>query len=147
MFSSQFATNGGLMQEFWRLEQEMDELLGRWTWPLGIRSAARGTFPPMNIGVTPDNVEVYFFAAGLDPKSVDISVQQNVLTVSGGRNVPAQGEQFWSRKERFDGTFRRVVSLPEDVDPDRIQAHYRDGILRITAERPESAKARKIEIN
>jgi len=81
MFSSQ-PGNGGLIQEFWRLEQEMDEMLGRWAWPLGIRSTARGTFPPMNIGVTPDNVEIYFFAPGLDPKSVEVSAQRNVLTIS-----------------------------------------------------------------
>lgn len=146
MFSS-LSGNGGLIQEFQRLEQEMDELLGRWTWPLGIRSAARGTFPPMNIGVTPDNVEVYFFAPGLDPKSIEVSAQQNVLTVAGEREAPARDEATWYRKERFDGAFRRVISLPEDVSPDRIRARYRDGVLYVTAERPESAKPRKIEIN
>ena len=147
MFSSQPSGNGGLIQEFRRLEDEMDELLGRWAWPLGIRSTARGTFPPMNIGVTPDHVEVYFFAPGLDPKSLDVSVQQNVLTVSGERQIRSQDEVTWYRKERFDGSFRRVISLPEDVEPDRIQARYRDGVLYVTAERPESAKPRKIEIN
>ena len=146
MFTSQLG-NGGLFQEFWRLEQEMDELLGRWAWPLGIRSTARGAFPPMNIGVTPDNVEVYFFAPGLDPKSIDVSVQQNVLTISGERQGPNKAGTTWFRKERFDGSFRRVISLPEDVTPDRIRARYQDGILYVTAERPESAKPRKIEIN
>ena len=96
MFSSQLG-NGGLIQEFWRLEQEMDELLGRWAWPLGIRSTARGTFPPMNIGVTPDNVEVYFFAPGLDPKSIEVSAQQNVVTVSGERPAKDQGDRTWCR--------------------------------------------------
>ena len=144
---SQIARDGGLFQEFRRLEQEMDELLGRWSWPLGIRSTARGTFPPMNMGVTPDNVEVYFFAAGLDSKSLEISVQQNVLTVAGERKVPVKNDESWYRNERFEGQFRRVISLPEDVDPDRIQARYRDGILHITAERPAAAKPRKIEIN
>lgn len=147
MFSSQLAANGGLMQEFWRLEHEMDELLSHWAWPFGIRSTARGAFPPMNIGVTPENVEVYFFAAGLDPKSIEISVQQNVLTVSGERNAAAKDDQSWYRKERYEGAFRRVISLPEDVDPDRIRARYRDGILHVTAERPASAKPRNIEIN
>ena len=146
MFSS-LSGNGGLIQEFQRLEQEMDEMLGRWAWPLGIRSTARGTFPPMNIGVTPDHVEVYFFAPGLDPKSIEVSAQQNVLTVAGERALPAHEDVSWYRKERFDGTFRRVINLPEDVAPDRIRARYRDGILYVTAERPESAKPRKIEIN
>lgn len=146
MFSS-LSGNGGLIQEFQRLEQEMDQLLGRWAWPLGIRSAARGTFPPMNIGVTPDHVEVFFFAPGLDPKSIEVSAQQNVLTVAGERAAPARDDATWYRKERFDGSFRRVISLPEDVATDRIRARYRDGILYVTAERPESAKPRKIEIN
>jgi HSP20 family protein len=146
MFSS-LSGNGGLIQEFQRLEQEMDEMLGRWAWPLGIRSTARGTFPPMNIGVTPDHVEVYFFAPGLDPKSIEVSAQQNVLTVAGERALPAREVVSWYRKERFDGAFRRVINLPEDVAPDRIRARYRDGILYVTAERPESAKPRKIEIN
>ena len=146
MFSSQ-PGNGGLIQEFWRLEQEMDEMLGRWAWPLGIRSTARGTFPPMNIGVTPDNVEIYFFAPGLDPKSVEVSAQRNVLTISGERQVSASTETTWFRKERFEGPFRRVINLPEDVASDRIRARYQDGILYVTAERPESAKPRKIEIS
>lgn len=101
----------------------------------------------MNIGVTPENVEIYFFAAGLDPKSLDISVQQNVLTVSGERRIAPQDDRSWYRNERYDGAFRRVVSLPEDVEPGRITAQYRDGILHITAGRSEAAKPRKIEIN
>jgi HSP20 family protein len=61
--------------------------------------------------------------------------------------LPAREDVSWYRKERFDGAFRRVINLPEDVAPDRIRARYRDGILYVTAERPESAKPRKIEIN
>lgn len=147
MFGSQYSADGGLFQEFRSLEREMDELLGRWAWPLGIRSAARGAFPPMNIGVTPDKVEVYFFAPGLDPKSIDVSVQQNVLTIAGERQPRSQDEVTWYRKERFDGSFRRVISLPEDVEPDRIQARYQDGVLYIAAQRSESAKPRQIQIN
>jgi len=147
MFGSQFSGNGGLFQEFRSLEREMDELLGRWAWPLGIRSAAPGTFPPMNIGVTPDKIEVFFFAPGLEPKSIDVSVQQNVLTIAGERQAPAQDDLTWYRKERFEGSFHRVISLPEDVEPDRIQARYRDGVLYVAAERSESAKPRQIQIN
>ena len=147
MFGSQLSGNGGLFQEFRNLEREMDELMGRWAWPLGIRSAGPGTFPPMNIGVTPDKIEVFFFAPGLDPKSIEVSVQQNVLTVAGERPAPIRGDVTWYRKERFDGSFRRVISLPEDVKPDGIQARYRDGVLYVAADRSESAKPRQIEIN
>lgn len=147
MFAFQGAFDGGLLQEFRRLEQEMDEMLGRWSWPSGARLASRGTYPPMNIGTTGENVEVYLFAAGLDPATLDISVQQNLLTVSGERTVPEQKNATWYRQERFDGAFRRVISLPDDVDPDRVSARYRDGVLQITAARRQAAKPRQIEIH
>ena len=90
MFGSPTSFEGSLFDEFQRLQTEMDELFGQWTWPAGIRSLPRGTFPPINIGVTPERVDVYVFAAGLDPKSIDVSLQQNLLTVSGERNLPLQ---------------------------------------------------------
>ena len=146
MFGSQLY-DGGLFQEFRRLERDLDEQFGHWLWPLGIRSTGRGAWPPMNVGLTPDHVEIYLFAAGLDPKSVDISVEQSLVTVSGERKVPERGEVTWYRNERFNGSFRRAISLPEDIDPDSIQARYRDGVLQITAKRPEAAKPRQIQIN
>ncbi|TLY78779.1 MAG: Hsp20/alpha crystallin family protein, partial [Gammaproteobacteria bacterium] len=51
------------------------------------------------------------------------------------------------RQERFGGEFRRVISLPEDVDPERVEAKYRDGIVQITVHRRESARPRQIEIH
>ena len=70
-----------------RLESELDQLLTRAGHPDGIRAVPRGTFPPVNVGCTPEKVEVYMFVAGLQPKSIDVSIQQNLLTVSGDRTV------------------------------------------------------------
>jgi len=136
-----------LFDEFRRIEQEMDDAFGRWAVPAGIRSVARGTFPPINVGVTPDEVDVYLFAAGLDPKTLDLSIQQNLLTVTGERQVPAKENATYYRRERFGGEFRRVVALPDDVDPDRVEARYRDGVLQVSVRRRESAKPRQIQIN
>lgn len=147
MFANLGAFDGGLFEEFRRLEQDMDELLGRWSWPGAVRWGARGSFPPMNIGATPEKVDVYLFAPGLDPKALDISIQQNLLTVSGERKLPAQGEVSWYRQERFDGAFRRVIGLPEDVDPDKASAQYREGILQISVERQKSAQPRQIQVH
>ncbi|MCZ7566375.1 MAG: Hsp20/alpha crystallin family protein [Burkholderiales bacterium] len=135
-----------LFEEFRRIEQELDEALGRWTPPSGIRSVARGTFPPINVGGTPDEVHVYLFAAGLDPKTVDLSIQQNLLTVTGERQIPVKENAAYYRRERFGGAFRRVIALPEDVDPDRVDAKYRDGVLQVTVRRRESAKPRQIQV-
>jgi HSP20 family protein len=106
----------------------------------------RGTYPPINIGSTPEQVDVYLFAAGVDPKSLTISIQQNLLTVDGERRLITEEGADYFRKERFDGAFHRVVTLPEDVDPEQVEAGYRDGVLRITVKRREASKPRQIEV-
>jgi HSP20 family protein len=146
MFADLTNFGGGLFDEFRRLQDEMEGLYGRWPMPAGIRSVARGTYPPINIGATPEQVDVYLFAAGLDPKTLDISLQQNLLTVSGERQAPVREEVNYYRKERFDGPFRRLVTLPDDVDPDRVEAGYRDGVLEIHIKRREATRPRQIEV-
>jgi len=147
MFGSLLSSfDTSLFDDFGRLESELDQLYGGSAWPTGIRSVRRGTFPPINVGSTPERVDVYLFAAGLDPKTLDLSIQQNLLTVSGSRSVPAAEGVEYYRRERYEGEFRRVISLPDDVDPDRVDATYRDGVLQITVKRRESARPRQIQI-
>ena len=98
------------------LQQHMDQVYGGTPTPASIRAVARGSYPPINVGVTPDAVEVFVFAAGMDPQKLDISIQQNVLTVAGARNLPLESEGNYYVRERYDGDFRRAISLPEDVD-------------------------------
>jgi HSP20 family protein len=146
MFGTLTNFGGSLFDEFRRMEQEMEEIYNRWPWPAGIRSVARGTFPPINVGSTATQVDVYLFSSGLDPKSVDVSIQQNLLTISGERKIPAQEGTNYYRQERFNGPFRRVITLPEDVDAERVEATYREGILHIKVPRREAARPRQIEI-
>ena len=134
--------------DFRRLEQELDQIFGDSApWTGGIRSLPAGTFPAVNVGSTGDSVTVYLFAPGLDPKSLDVSLQQNMLSISGERNVPIDQSATYYRQERFSGTFRRTIGLPEDVDPDQVDAKYRDGIVQIIVRRRESTKPRQIEIH
>jgi HSP20 family protein len=135
-----------VFEEFRRMSDQMDELFGRGTQPPAIRAVARGTFPPINLGATADGINLYVFAAGLDPKSIELNIQRNLLTVAGERRIPAKENATYYRQERFDGGFRRVIALPEDVDPERVEAKYRDGILHISARRRESAKPRQITV-
>jgi HSP20 family protein len=139
--------NGGLFDEFRRLEREIDQVFGAGVWPSGIRSVIRGTYPPINIGSTPEQVDVYVLAAGLDPKNIDVTIQQNLLTVAGERKLEREEGANYYRRERFEGAFRRVLSLPDDVDPARVEANYRDGVLHITVKRRESARPRQIKVN
>jgi HSP20 family protein len=147
MFGNPSNMPSSVFDELWRLQQEVDELFGSWSSPSGIRSLPRGSFPAINVGQTPQRVDVYLFAPGIDPKSLDISIQQNLLTVSGKREIEGEEAVTYYRQERFGGEFRRVISLPEDVDPERVQAKYADGIVQIGIQRRESARPRQIEIH
>ncbi|HIE53963.1 MAG TPA: Hsp20/alpha crystallin family protein [Chromatiaceae bacterium] len=135
-----------LFDDLLRIQREMESVFGG---PLttGIRSMGSASFPPVNVGTTADEVDVYLFAPGIDPTSLDISLQNNVLTVSGERRIIREEGASYYRKERFDGEFRRVITLPEDVDPERVDAIYRDGVLYIRIERKESSKPRQIKVN
>jgi HSP20 family protein len=147
MFTRFVIPESSLFGEVRRLEQELDELLGGSTsWSSGIRSLPPGTFPAINIGSTDDQVMVYAFAPGIDPKSLDIQMHQELLSISGRREEgPEQGATCY-RQERFRGEFRRVLTLPDDVDPDKVEARYRDGIVEISLKRRESAKPRQIAV-
>jgi len=136
-----------LFDQFRRLESEMGQLFGHSPWPSGIRAVQRGTFPPINVGATPERVDVYLFAAGLDPKKIDVSIQQNLLSLSGSRKIEANENAEYYRRERYDGDFRRVITLPEDVDPERVEAKYRDGVLQISIKRREAARPRQITVS
>lgn len=112
-----------------------------------IRGIARGGFPAMNVGGTPKSVEIYAFAPGVDPASLEVHIEKGVLTVAGERKGEAVPEKSTLHiDERFAGRFRRVVTLPEDVDPSAVQARYRDGVLHISIARKEAAQPRRIAI-
>src|SRR5438270_2478377 len=81
MFGSLTGGDGGLFDEFRRLQEEIDSLFDQWPATMGVRSVVRGTFPPINVAAAPDQFEVYLFAPGLDAKKLELSIQQNLLTV------------------------------------------------------------------
>ncbi|HDK38253.1 MAG TPA: Hsp20/alpha crystallin family protein [Thiolapillus brandeum] len=136
----------GLFDELQRIQREMDAVFGAAPWANGIRSSA-GAFPPVNVGTTDEAVDVYFFAPGVDPDSLDISIQNNVLNVAGERHIIREEGASYYRMERFDGEFRRSFSLPDDIDPEKVDAAYKDGVLHIRLQRKESSKPKKIKVS
>lgn len=114
-----------------------------------IRGSARGGFPAMNVGGTPQAVEIYAFAPGVDPATLDVQLEKGVLTLAGERRAERpEGDTKTAIHidERFAGRFRRVVTLPDDIDPDTVKARYRDGVLHITIQRKAAAQPRRINI-
>jgi len=129
-----------------RLQREMQEAFA---FSPTIRGFGRGGFPALNVGATPQSVEIYAFAPGLDPAGVEVHLERGVLSLSGERKstLAASNEKTIAHiNERFVGRFRRVVSLPDDIDPNTVTANYRDGVLHVSVKRRESAQPRRISI-
>jgi HSP20 family protein len=115
-----------------------------------IRGLGRGGFPALNVGGTPQSVEIYAFAPGLDPATLEVNLDRGVLTIAGERksNLPAAEDKAAVHiNERYAGSFHRVLTLPEDADPNGVSANYRDGVLHISVKRRESAQPRRIAIH
>lgn len=136
-----------LFAEFDRLQRDMS---GLYDHSPSIRGLGRGGYPALNVGSTSTGVEVFAFAPGIDPATLDIQFDRGVLTIAGQRqgSTPAAGDEKATLhlNERFDGRFRRVVSMPDDIDPASVSAEYRDGVLRVSAQRKAAAQPRRITV-
>jgi HSP20 family protein len=140
---------GDAFADFETVQRKVERLLGLGRWPSDLRAAQRGAFPAINMGSTNEAIEIHAFAPGIDIGKLEVSVDKNLLTLSGERasGLPAESEKVSiDAAERFTGSFKRVVSLPEDADTSRIEASYTDGILRIVIAKRESSKPRRIEV-
>ncbi|MCB1875689.1 MAG: Hsp20/alpha crystallin family protein [Chromatiales bacterium] len=142
---------GGFDRDVWdrfeRARERMDRMFGGWPGTTGIRSVTGESFPPVNVGATPEAVDVFVFVPGVDASKLDVSLHRNLLTIAGERNVDLPEEAQVYRNERFSGTFRRVFSLPDDVDPEQVTAAYRDGVLHVRLQRRAPVTPRKIQVH
>ena len=142
---------GDLFAELNRLQESLFEpSFRRYSASSSIRALPRRTFPVINVGSTPEAIEVLALAPGLEAAELQITIDKGLLVIAGERkeDAPSGGEHIAVyAQERFKGSFRRVISLPEDADPTRINATCRDGMLRITVARREAARPRQVSVN
>lgn len=132
-----------LFAEFDRLQHEMRQSFDP---NPNIRGLTRG-FPALNVGGTSKAVDIYAFAPGIDPATLDVQLVKGMLTIAGERKSEPLPEKATRHiDERFAGRFQRVVSLPDDVDPNAIEAKYRDGVLHVSILRKQESQPRRIAI-
>ncbi len=92
-------------------------------------------------------IEIYVFAPGVDPATLEVQLERGLLSVASERksSLPeSDAKTAVHINERFEGRFRRVITLPEDADPEQVEAKLHDGVLRITVQRRASAQPRRI---
>lgn len=143
-----FRSSADLFAELNRMQSLLDQVFP--ASGSSIRSSTHASFPVLNVGTTPTSIEVQALAPGLDLDKLEITVDRGLLVIAGERKSalpPAAERTSVYANERFTGPFRRVVSLPEDADASRVDATYRDGLLRISVAKRESSLPRRIEVN
>jgi HSP20 family protein len=126
--------------------QEFDRLARR---VFGTTNGAvsRRSVMPMDVIRRKDEVELRFDLPGIDPESIEVTVDRGVLTVSAKRAEEyAEGENPY-RRERVMGTFTRRVSLSDTIDAEKIDAGYTNGVLSVRLPLLEKAQPRKVEIH
>ncbi|GAA5519124.1 hypothetical protein Lsed01_01562 [Demequina sediminis] len=108
-----------------------------------------GAFSPaLDVEETEDGFTMHVELPGVKPDQVDVSLEENVLTVSGERNFyDEKNAEGFRRVERRFGRFHRAVRLPDRVDPDKVTASYKDGLLTVTVAKSEAAKPRRIAVS
>jgi len=133
---------------FSMLDDEMESLFYPGTFTTAKRRIS-STFPAINIGTTDKCVYVYLFVAGMSPEDIELVIEKNMLSVSGTRKLPDvnNDDKGNYRQERFEGTFKRVITLPETVDTESTQAVYQNGVLHITIAKRAETQPRQIKIS
>ncbi len=116
----------------------------------GSPSGSPAWLPAMDVAERGDAYTVHCELPGVSAEQVEVSFEQNILTIRGTKPagfVANDGEVRVFAAERAYGTFERSVRLPEFVDAGRISAKFEDGVLTVTVPKAEAAKPRKIAIN
>jgi len=136
----------GLWGELTRFQDEMNRLFDSYglegSWP-----THSATFPAVNVWEDGDTVYAEAELPGMELSDLEIFVTGgNQLTIKGERKQPSLENSVWHRQERSFGAFARVIGLPVDVDPDKVEARFHGGVLTITMPKSEAAKPRKITV-
>lgn len=128
-----------------RLRREMNRIFETWDRPS--RLSVPNGYPAMNAWANEDSVVLTAEIPGIDPQSLDISVRENLLTLTGERKPIelAEGE-IYHRRELGYGKFQRMFQLPFQVDAAKVNATYEKGVLKITLPRAEADKPKRITV-
>ena len=109
--------------------------------------SAGGAYPPINIFRKGDDIVAIIEVPGVRKSDLDIRVERNTLRIAGSKSVDYGDKAAMHRRERSAGRFDRAVTLPINIDADKIKAECRDGILALYLPRAERDKPRAITVS
>lgn len=133
------------------VRNQMDRLFNDWLgdsedWGEG-KSGFSSLRLPLDVSESDEAYMVRASLPGIKPEELDISVQNNMLTIRGEMKQEEEQEgERWHLQERRYGQFQRTIALPANVDPNQVGAEYENGVLKLTLPKSEQAKPRKISV-
>ena len=132
--------------EMERMQREMNRLfsdfMGR-----GGSSSRGGVFPALNVSEDAEKLYVRAELPGIKPDEMEISVEGDTLTLRGEKKLGEAGENVnYHRREREAGRFRRILTLPSRINPEAVNASFKNGVLTITLPKAPEAKPKPIKV-
>jgi len=129
-----------------QLKREMDRLFADFSGRTASPFRA-GVFPPINASEDDENLYLRSELPGIQPDEIEISVEGDTLTLRGERKLPEAAEGVnYHRREREAGRFRRVITLPTRINPDRVEAVFKNGMLKIVMPKAEEIRAKQVKV-
>ena len=137
--------SGSIKGELERMRREMDRIWDRFSRESS--TYERDWSPSLDLMETEASLVAEIEVPGINPDDIDLSVTPDMLTVTGEKKQETgQQEKNDHLMERAQGRFSRSITLPTAVNPERVEARYKDGILTITMGKRQTAKSKRIEV-
>src|SRR5436309_3798812 len=135
-------------REFTTLQDRMNRLF-RDSFSEGQEALTTSTFaPPVDVYEDEHNITLKIEVPGIDEKDIDVRIENNTLTVHGERKFEKEEkEENYRRVERQYGSFTRTFTVPSTVDPEKVEAHYDKGVLKVRLAKKAEAKPKQIKVN
>jgi len=131
-----------------RMFREMDQLTGALTGRSTFRLVPPRVFPAVNITESKDSYHVRAELPGMKAEDIELQVKGRNLAISGERRISSEGDHVkYHRSEREAGRFSRMISLPGDIDEDRVDAKMVNGVLTVTLAKSEASKPKQITVH
>jgi HSP20 family protein len=137
---------GSPFNELDLLKRQMDRLVDTFSGE-SLKGRTAGVFPLVNLTEDKDHYYLYAEIPGIEAGALKIEAERSTISISGERKIHEAGSNVrYHRREREAGTFSRVVGLPGEIDADKVVAALRNGILRVTVPKAETAKPKQIVV-
>lgn len=138
------------LQDLWDFRRNFEEMFGRileTPWQVGEPTRERSWLPPVECYVDQNRYHVRVGLPGVEPKDVSVQVTGNELAISGRRAQSSNvASDRYFQREFVYGNFERTVALPEGIEPDKVQANFRNGILEVEAPISEKALPKQVKV-